>query len=162
MCCHQYYWQWSRNDPVQALKSDINVSVAPFPLSPLYPLCPFLSDCLSISLSLPLHPLPLQPIRLEYKAVVGHEALPSSPVCDLAQYKPPFTPLPPPRPCLSGDSGPAGEGYHVIKSSVLFDTQALTQVPSSLALTKKEKDREVRDSDSGATVRKKTDKRGEE
>lgn len=93
--------------------------------------------------------------------MVRHEALPSSPVCNLAQYSPSLTPPSPPSASSLSFTRfrPPGEGYHVIKSSVLFDTQALTQVPSSSALKKKEKDREVRDSDSGGMVRKKTDKR---
>lgn len=50
---------------------------------------------------------------------------------------------------------PPGVGYHVIKSIVSFDTQALNLVPSSLPLKKKkEKDREVGDGDSGERVRK--------
>lgn len=78
-------------------------------LSPLYPLCPLLPVCLSISRSLPLHPPALTPTfpASNTKLWSDMRPLPSSPVCNLAQYSPSLThPLPSPHPSLSLDSGP--------------------------------------------------------
>lgn len=127
-------------------------------LPPLYLHCVCYSQSVFLSLCLFLstpHPY-THPRRLEYKAVVRHEALPSSPVCNLAQYTPSLTSPPSLRliPLFHQIQAPRCRLSCYKKHRVIWHSGAKTG-PLQLAFEKKkEKDREVGDGDSGERVRK--------
>lgn len=113
-----------------------------------------------ISPSLPLHPSPLNTHlpRLEHtKLWSDARPPPSSLPCSVwPRCSPSLTLL---SPLFDYIQPPPGEGYHVIKSIVLLDTRALTQVPlqPGFEKEKEEKDREA--VIGGEMVRNMTDER---